>query len=116
MEQALTYTTHQAVLLHHEINLLDRFRRQQDQFNVDNRRSSAFVHNKKIDPLIRSKQDQLSVMLKYSDFPAMVVAAYKDAQLLDKSRYWDCCATIDKPVLVRGIANGKICDHVRNKG
>lgn len=115
MEEALAHTTRQATLLYYEICLLERFRRDPEHFPVENKKSSAYVHNKKLDPLLRSKREQLSILLKYSDFPAMVVAAYKNAKLMDKSKYWENRDSIAEPVLVRGIANGKICDYVQSQ-
>lgn len=116
MEAALKHTTREALLLYHEICLLDRQWRSQEQFDINNRKSPSYVFNKHLDPIIRSKQERLNILLKYSDFPSMVVAAYQEAQLLEKSKFWHEQANIDYPVLVRGIANGVICDHVQKSG
>ena len=116
IEQALKHTTHESLLLYREILLLEKHRRDPDFFPVENKKSKSHNFNKKLDPILVSKNKKLSVQLKYSDFPAMVVAAYTDAQLMDKSLYWDNYNTITQPVLVRGIANGKICNHARSLG
>jgi hypothetical protein len=116
IEEALKETTREAVLLYHEIVLLQKYQRDPDQFAVTNKKSASYIFNKQIDPILRTKRDQLNVLLKYSDFPAMVVAAYRDAKLMDKSLYWDNKESIETPVLVRGIANGKICDYIQQRG
>jgi hypothetical protein len=116
IEEALQQTTREALLLYHEIGLLIKYQRDPLEFPVTNKKSASYIFNKQIDPMIRSKQDQLSILLKYSDFPAMVVAAFKEAKLMDKSLYWQNKESIETPVLVRGIANGKICDHVQDRG
>jgi hypothetical protein len=52
--------------------------------------------------------------LKYTDYPAMVMAAYPQSQFYDKNRFKteadDIC---NNPVLLRGISSGKIADAVR---
>ena len=107
IEQALKHTTHESLLLYREILLLEKHRRNPDFFPVENKKSKSHKFNKQLDPILVSKSKQLSVQLKYSDFPAMVMAAYTDAQLMDKSLYWDNYDTITQPVLVRGIAMAK---------
>ena len=114
IEAALQQTTREALLLYHEIGLLIKYQR--NPHEVTNKKSASYIFNKQIDPIIRSKQDQLNILLKYSDFPAMVVAAFKEARLMDKSLYWKNKKSIETPVLVRGIANGKICDYVQDRG
>jgi len=116
IEEALKETTREAVLLYHEIVLLQKYQRKATEFPVDNKKSPSYVFNKQIDPILRTKQDQLNILLKYSDFPAMVVAAFREARLMDKSLYWDNRESVQNPVLVRGIANGKICDDVQSRG
>jgi hypothetical protein len=116
IEQALKTTTQKSLLLYREIKLLENHRRNSDFFPVENKKSKSHNFNKQLDPILVSKNKKLSVQLKYSDFPAMVMAAYTDAQLMDKSLYWDNYDTITQPVLVRGIANGKICNHAKSLG
>lgn len=116
IEVALKNTTREALLLYHEICLLDKQWRTNEYFDIDDRKSPSYAFNKHLNPIIRSKHEQLNILLKYSDFPAMVVAAYNDAKLLAKSRYWEQSDSISYPVLVRGIANGVICDHARELG
>jgi hypothetical protein len=62
------------------------------------------------------KDEQLARLLKYSDYPAMIMAAYPESRFIDKARYRTECDSISGPVLLRGISSGKIANHVRNKG
>ena len=54
--------------------------------------------------------------LKYTDYPAMIMAAYPQSQFYDKNRFKkeanDICRN---PVLLRGISSGKIADAVRKQ-
>lgn len=55
--------------------------------------------------------------LKFSDYPAMIMAAYPDSQFYAKNRFWEESAEILKnPVLIRGISAGKIADYARDHG
>jgi hypothetical protein len=60
-------------------------------------------------------QDELfDRCLKYTDYPAMIMAAYPQSQFYDKNRFKkeadDICSN---PVLLRGISSGKIANQVR---
>ena len=55
--------------------------------------------------------------LKFSDYPAMIMASYPDSRFVSKSRYWAESEDILKnPVLIRGISSGKIGKHAREHG
>jgi len=55
--------------------------------------------------------------LKFSDYPAMIMAAYPESQFVSKSRFWEEEDNILKnPVLIRGISSGKIGKHARAHG
>lgn len=62
------------------------------------------------------KDEQLIRLMKYSDYPAMIMAAYPESRFMDKCRYRTECDSISGPVLLRGISSGKIANHVRSKG
>jgi len=62
------------------------------------------------------KDEQLTRLMKYSDYPAMIMAAYPESRFMDKARYRTECDSISGPVLLRGISSGKIANHVRSKG
>jgi hypothetical protein len=65
---------------------------------------------------IIQKDEQLTRLIKYSDYPAMIMSAYPESRFMDKSRYRTECDSITGPVLLRGISSGKIANHVRDKG
>ena len=55
--------------------------------------------------------------LKFSDYPAMIMAAYPDSKFVAKNRFWDEAKEILKnPVLLRGISAGKIAKFVQEHG
>lgn len=60
------------------------------------------------------KEEELLRLIKYNDYPAMIMASYPDSVYMDKSRYWDEFKNIDGPILIRGISNGKIGNHANS--
>jgi hypothetical protein len=55
--------------------------------------------------------------LKFSDYPAMVMAAYPQSKFVAKNRFWDEANNIvEDPVLIRGISSGKIGKFVQERG
>ena len=55
--------------------------------------------------------------LKFSDYPAMVMAAYPESRFVNKSQFWaESKDIIKNPVLIRGISSGKIAKSVRENG
>lgn len=55
--------------------------------------------------------------LKFSDYPAMIMAAYPESRFVAKNRFWAESADILKdPVLIRGISSGKIGKFVQEHG
>lgn len=55
--------------------------------------------------------------LKFTDYPAMIMAAYPESRFCAKSRFWDESDEIlTDPVLIRGISSGKIAKYVQEKG
>jgi hypothetical protein len=57
---------------------------------------------------------QFDRCLKFTDYPAMVMAAYPSSKFIDKNRFRTEMEEIVKdPVLIRGISSGKIAKIVR---
>jgi hypothetical protein len=55
--------------------------------------------------------------LKFSDYPAMIMAAYPDSKFVAKNQFWNNAEEIIKdPVLIRGISSGKIGKFVQEHG
>lgn len=76
----------------------------------------ARIHNKEIKVKIRTREKWLDDVIKYSDYPAMVMASYPDSEFLDRGEYKSIMSTIDRPILTRGIASGWILDNQRAQG
>ena len=105
-EEALRANTRDAVLIWHEIELI------KDNFKNNNDHRPSKIHDKNLDPYLRTKHEQLSILTKYSDFCALTMASYSGAQLLSKDQFWDKEPTIKSPVLIRGISSAPIGDHM----
>jgi hypothetical protein len=63
-----------------------------------------------------AKNDRLQRLIKNSDYPAMIMAAYPEAKFLDKSKYREIQHEHRGDVLIRGISSGPIGDVVRARG
>jgi hypothetical protein len=72
-------------------------------------------HNKDISTQIRTREKWLDDLIKYSDYAAMVMAAYPESKFLERSKFNDIADTIQDPILVRGIVSGRICDFQRSR-
>ena len=105
-EEALRANTRDAALIWHEIELI------KDNFKNNNDHRPSKIHDKNLDPYLRTKHEQLSILTKYSDFCALTMASYSGAQLLSKDQFWDKEPTIKSPVLIRGISSAPIGDHM----
>lgn len=66
--------------------------------------------------VITQKDEQLTRLIKYNDYPAMIMAAYPESKFMDKCRYRTECDSIKGPILIRGISSGKIADQHRARG
>lgn len=74
------------------------------------------IHNKEVRTKIRTREKWLDDLIKYSDYPAMVMANYPHSEFIDREKFRDIIDTVDRPVLIRGIASGGIGDHMRRRG
>lgn len=64
-----------------------------------------------------SQDQKFDRCLKYTDYPAMVMAAYPESRFFSKDKFKTEANNICKePVLLRGISSGKIIDEVRRRG
>lgn len=64
-----------------------------------------------------SQDQKFDRCLKYTDYPAMVMAAYPESRFFSKDKFKTEANNICKePVLLRGISAGKIIDEVRRRG
>lgn len=120
IESALKHNVADAKMLNDEVNMLRKIESTFFDLAHSEEAEMARLYFKRTDQSINrdfaryiiALNQKLDRCIKFNDYPAMVMAAYPDARFLDKSRYWDEYENIDAPVLIRGIANGKIADHV----
>jgi len=70
----------------------------------------------KLDNEIAAKEEHLLRLIKYNDYPAMIMAAYPESRLMNKSNYWNEYQKIEGPILIRGIANYKLGLHHKQIG
>jgi len=74
------------------------------------------AHNKQLDVFLREKDSQLSRLIKWSDYSAMTMISFPDADIRSYLEFNQFKETIDKPILVRGIAAGNYIDYVKARG
>jgi hypothetical protein len=131
IESALKHNVQDALMIHHDFLLLKEVERYlstipevtedseqltKDQRTAIKRAGGVPKFRDQLSQSIIRKDEQLTRLMKYSDYPAMIMAAYPESQFISKDRYWTENESIAGPVLLRGISSGKIAKHVREKG
>jgi hypothetical protein len=131
IESALKHNVQDALMLHHDFLLLKEVERYlstvpevtedseeltKDQRMAIKRSGGVLGFREQLSRSIIQKDERLTRLMKYSDYPAMVMAAYPESCFMAKDRYWTENESITGPVLLRGISSGKIANHVRKKG
>lgn len=64
--------------------------------------------NKRVTDHIIAKCEQYERITKFSDYPAMIMSGCPESQFIPYKDFWNIKETTQGPVLVRGIAAGKI--------
>lgn len=101
---ALKHINRDALTLYYELaDLRKQFR---NTSNKDDKRV-----DKNLDVLIREKEERLFRLIKFNDYPAMIMAAYPDAKFIDSYSYKRARDTITDPILIRGISSGGYAKH-----
>lgn len=101
---ALKHINQDALTLYYELaDLRKQFR------NTGNKDDKRF--DKNLDVLIREKEERMFRLIKFNDYPAMIMAAYPDAKLIDSYNYKRARDTITDPILIRGISSGGHAKH-----
>ena len=86
------------------------------QAKYDLKRASSESLDQRVRQYIIEKDKKLERCMKFSDYPAMVMAAYPESVFVDKTLFKDNADTIcESPVLLRGISSGKIAKEVRKR-
>jgi len=131
IESALKHNVQDALMVHHDFFLLkevenylstipevteDSEELTKDQRMAIKRAGGVPRFRDQLSQSIIRKDEQLTRLMKYSDYPAMIMAAYPESRFMAKDRYWTENESITGPVLLRGISSGKIAKHVREKG
>jgi hypothetical protein len=101
---ALKHINRDALALYYE---LERLRKQFR--NTDGKEDKRI--DKNLDVVIREKEERLFRMIKFNDYPAMIMAAYPDAKLITSYDYKRTRDNITDPILIRGISSGGHARH-----
>jgi hypothetical protein len=92
--------------LYHEVEDL------KTQWRPDTVANKGF--NKKLNVYIRSKDAQLSVLMKRTDYATMTMIAFPDADIRSYAGFNSYKHTINKPILTRGIVSGDYIDYAKS--
>jgi hypothetical protein len=106
---ALKHSVADTLKLYHEIQLLRQLFR-----SHDDKESKRL--DKNLELLIREKEERYFRLTKFSDYPAMVMAAYPESRFMTSYDYKRAKATITDPILVRGISAGAYIKHAEHTG
>lgn len=71
---------------------------------------------KNFDAILREKEERYFRLTKFSDYPAMVMAAYPESRFMTGFDYKRAKNTITEPILVRGISAGQSIKHAEKQG
>jgi hypothetical protein len=84
------------------------------QLQVDSKEQKRV--DKNFDTILREKEERYFRLTKFSDYPAMVMAAYPESRFMTGYDYKRAKNTITEPILVRGISAGQLIKHAEQKG
>lgn len=86
------------------------------QARFDLKRAKDTTLDQRAREYIIEKDKKLERCIKNSDYPAMVMAAFKDSKFIAKTDFRDRIDEIcQSPVLLRGISSGKLAKEVRKR-
>ena len=126
IESALKHNVADALRLYHDIRVLKEIESTWVDIDTDNldkqgrydlKRQGDGTLDRRVAAHIIKKDEQLVRCMKYSDYPAMVMAAYPESQFVEKGRFkTNIDALCQGPVLLRGISSGRLGQEVRQRG
>lgn len=106
---ALKHSVSDALSIYYELeNLKTQFR---DSTAKDDRR-----WNKQLDLEIREKEERLFRLIKFSDYSAMIMAAYPESKFISSYDYKRLRDSTLDPILIRGIKAGDHIKHAAENG
>jgi len=73
-------------------------------------------YDKKLESMIREKEERLFRLMKFSDYPAMIMAAYPESKFMSSHDYKRAKDEITDPILIRGISTGEYAKHAQRNG
>lgn len=114
MESALKHNVSDALSCYRELENLQHIHdSMQKAVDKDSRQMNK---RSNIASIINEKQERLFRLMKFSDYPAMIMAAYPESSFLDRSKYWDIAENLDRPILIRGISSACIGLDANQRG
>ena len=81
--------------------------------HIDDKRT--YIHNKVLRKIIKNLDSDLSRVMKHSDYTVMTTIAFENSKIIPYEQFDELKDSITDPILVRGIAAGKIVDYVKSK-
>lgn len=106
---ALKHNVSDALALYHEIKNLERL------FELHPEKQYKSL-DKTMDVVIREKQERLFRLMKFSDYAAMIMAAYPESKFMHSRDYKRMRNKIPDPILIRGISSGEYAKHAEQQG
>ena len=73
-------------------------------------------YDKKLELMIREKEERLFRLIKFSDYPALVMANYPESKFISSHDYKRAKNDIVDPILIRGISAGEFAKHAQKSG
>jgi hypothetical protein len=107
LEEALKHNVRDALELHNEIELLKRLENTYTTNDAKDLKSNA----KKLSRLIIEKEERLFRLIKFSDYPALTMAAYTESKFITSHAYKRSKNTLTDPILIRGISTSGYAKH-----
>ena len=112
--ESLKHNVSDALALYHELDLLNKLLVTFSTGDYNSKESKSL--NKKLSRLIIEKEERLSRLIKFSDYPAMAMAAYPESKFMNSRDYKRAKNTITDPILIRGISTGAFAKHAQANG
>lgn len=97
-------------------NIWDQLQDLYDQVITPETTKQHRKHNKDVLTKIRTREKWLDDLIKYSDYPALTMAAFPKSRFLARAKFYEEIDRITSPILARGIASGAMLDLARDRG
>jgi hypothetical protein len=107
ISSALKHNVGDALKLYRELEQLGRLY----CYGLDKASKS---HDKKLELMIREKEERLFRLIKFSDYPALIMANYPEAKFMSSHDYKRAKNDIVDPILIRGISSGEYAKHAQS--